>query len=246
MNKLLLLTILTVVNLNVYSQDRFGGQGGGNGGDTTASEFSKIALRSYLALKQVCHIQSNEKACDKLNFLMRTIYTATITLQDKVFGHNGIERDAINDGDDEIIISASRWKELSSRRKLALAIHEHLSLAGLEHSDQYFYTNEIIVTLIQYDWLPELIVSNLNLEKEYSGVNVMVLRGNQYFYIRTNGTSAHGFCKLKGFKNAISFQTSGHIYHDDGSVSINANGEMTPWNSARMPHDVIKSIICGL
>lgn len=197
----LLLTGLLVLSFNVMA----GVGERGNGGDAVAGEFSQLAGRTYLALKQVCTENPSEEVCGYIASLKKSVYQATITIEDKVYGPNGLERDATNDGSSEIKIGKLRWETLSPRKKLTIAVHEHLSLIRIESSDQYGYSNEIVNLLTQYGWTPTILISNEQMTKTYSGLQAMVLLNNELVPVFAGPTDLLGFCVHKGFKSALSF-----------------------------------------
>jgi hypothetical protein len=89
----------------------------------------------------------------------------TVRSESKVFAYDGRERNAVNDGVQNIIISENWWNSFSMRNHtnnlslLRVLLHEYATILGLESSDYYQFSNFLISDLINSGYKLEISVS---------------------------------------------------------------------------------------
>lgn len=237
MKRLKLTTLLLLLSMSSFAGDK-----GGNGGDATASEFSRLALRSYQAFNQSCTEHPEEPSCSLLEEYKDAVYHATITVKERVYASDGRERDAINNGYDEIEIGHLRWKKLNERKKLSIVIHEYLSLKGIEKSDRYAQSNSILFLMEQARWTVSAIFKDEPLTKTYKRYQAMILFRGELKYALAKPTNALGFCIRKGFK--VPIQSSTIPYAWTNQVNISPDGE-TIEGAGNTTGSILFSIQCG-
>jgi hypothetical protein len=138
MKRLILTLTIAFAGITAQAQDKIG-----NGGDETALEFNQAFST---AIRNI-----NDKLPDLAKFintskLNEVIAKATVLTTDGQLpvSLNGTPQSSIATNDpkiQQILIQRARWNELGdSHIKEALALHEVLSLAGLESTGQYPYS----------------------------------------------------------------------------------------------------------
>ena len=132
---------LTILSLNVWA----GGSDIGRGGDSVSLDFKAVALDDLDIIKNNLYFFKNIVDAD---ILRKVVLSAKVEAKERVFVGD-IEKDAVNySNPDRIFVSSTRWLALpiNDSRKNALALHEYLSLMGVDDSD-YSKSSQLLVFL---------------------------------------------------------------------------------------------------
>jgi hypothetical protein len=153
-SKLLMATML--LSSSAFAQRmEVDGHRGGNGGNSIAGHFTTVAENIAKAWEDIC---SNEQERDAdCNFIYdyRSLLNkkshryVTVKSQAQVFAYDDAEREAINDGVSNIIVSESKWSDMDRwynphNRRVKLVMHEFFSILGTDGSDYYAGSNKIM------------------------------------------------------------------------------------------------------
>lgn len=133
--KLVVILLAAFLSTSVFA----GGKVIGNGGDSRALDFYDYAQRSIKAIKSNANLYPEVKDIDLQTILDKTeILISEVPLY-SVKGEVRQFSTAINYKDpDTIVVYGPRWNDLKNNAiKLSLALHEVLSLAGVEETGVY-------------------------------------------------------------------------------------------------------------
>lgn len=136
------------------------GHRGGNGGNSTAAHFSTIANNIVIVWEDICKNQKDTEAyCNYVQDLKSALNKdsskyVVIKAQDdsETFAYDGQEREAINNGVNEIIVNTHLWNKMNddlneSQRQISLVLHEYFSVMELDSSDNYSFSTKVIGVL---------------------------------------------------------------------------------------------------
>lgn len=139
---------------------------GGNGGDTIASEFTTIAKNAAQVWTELC----KEVAFDLCDYAEQFQDMLNKDSQDfvkvlsapSVLAYDDKPRDAVNfvdsNGVKNIVVSSERWEEISNDyyqkydRRIIIVLHEYFSLLGLESSDYYPRSRDLLTIIKSYGY----------------------------------------------------------------------------------------------
>lgn len=132
------------------------GHRGGNGGNSIASHFATIATNIAIVWEDICVNQNDSEAyCNYLGDFKNALnkdsskYVTIKALEDaETFAYDGIQREAVNNGVDEIVVNSILWKEMiedstASSRRINLVVHEYFSVMELDSSDDYLFSRKV-------------------------------------------------------------------------------------------------------
>ena len=168
------------------------GERGGNGGDMVANHFYEIGTRTVVALKQLCSSVEEEICKDLSQYEDLVKKGVTVTSEAQVYGLDRKERDAVNNGKDQIIVSRTRWEEMEvsltrNEKRVRLVIHEYLSNLGSEKSDEYTVSTRVVNSLknnmFDLESIAGKYVKSSNTILEFKDVTPS---GMPYVYFRAN------------------------------------------------------------
>lgn len=171
-----LLMLFLLVSATVQSQDLirsnlfFGGHRGGNGGISVAADFTMVASNFSAIWENLCKVSPSK------NLLCRNIkdfkslldkdsssYT-TILAEQSTEAYDGNSREATNDGFNTIRVDKENWLKMQKSndaeddiRMIKLVIHEYFSILGLDTSDYYKPSNNVIGIILRKGILPDAI-----------------------------------------------------------------------------------------
>lgn len=135
------------------------GGNGSHGGDSTAGAFYGVAKRTLTALERECRVgfdhQFEGDVCEQaLPKFRKLVPIVEVKSRPKVFADDGLERDAVNDGVRKIRVGRIRWIQGNKDRinpgnRIRLVTHEYLIIAGLEKSDRYWISENVLSFLMR-------------------------------------------------------------------------------------------------
>ncbi|MCT4641349.1 MAG: hypothetical protein N4A33_03560 [Bacteriovoracaceae bacterium] len=198
---------------------------GRNGGISAAADFVIIAQNIASIWEEVC-IQSkfNKQKkelnkCQHLNDfknLLNKDSSSYVIIKEEKFttAHDGDTREATNNGIDEIVIDKNQWLKMQEAnnsqnqlRMIKLVAHEYFTILGLDGSDYYKASNELVGSLIRkgysptvlsrFEGLPSLCSVNLfNADKDLTIENISSLETKNYLVNAKDEVSRYGL-KIK-------------------------------------------------
>lgn len=171
-----LVAIITLISIAANSQDFvkinsfYGGHKGGNGGISVAADFAMVASNFQLIWENLCHQESSKNLrCRDLKDFISLLdkdsdaYTK-IHAQNSTQAYDGQSREATNDGFNTIHVDKAEWLKMQESntkedklRIIKLVIHEYFSILGLDSSDYYKSSNQVIGAILRKGILPEVI-----------------------------------------------------------------------------------------
>lgn len=171
-----LLSLLLIVSATAQSQDLirsnlfYGDHRGGNGGISVAADFSMVATNFSSIWDNLCKdnpsknlMCRNAKDFKKLLTKDSDSYT-TILAEQKTEAYDGESREATNDGFNTIRVDKENWLKMQKSndpadkvRMIKLVIHEYFSILGLDTSDYYKPSNNVIGIILRKGILPDAI-----------------------------------------------------------------------------------------
>lgn len=180
---------------------------GGNGGDRVAADFVQIANNILSSWKTLCHIYPHH-TCSKLNAVEMLLDPNSpnfviVRSHSEVYAHDDKLRDAVNYRENSqafIVVNRQRWDdfvltEYSALNRLILVLHEYLSLVGIEESDDYHTSREIIQAIEDIKMDLVKIASNRSIPDHCS------LKINTHGYLKHETLkSLKGHLSRKGYK----------------------------------------------
>lgn len=144
---------------------------GGNGGISVAADFSMVAHNFVKVWENLCN--QGQKKTLKCMYIMdfkslldkeSSLYTK-IQVEDKTEAYDGEEREAVNDGFSTITVNKKQWLQMQKSkdeqdqlRILKLVVHEYFSIMGLDSSDYYKASNDVIGVILRKGILPEALI----------------------------------------------------------------------------------------
>ena len=156
----------------IKTQSFYGGHRGGNGGISVAADFTMLAYNFVTIWENACQEDSNRNRSLHCRYIYdfrslldkeSSLYT-TIQIEEETQAYDGKEREATNNGFNTITVNKTRWLEMQSSRNeqdqirmIKLVVHEYFSIIGLDSSDYYQASNEVIGMILRKGILPEVI-----------------------------------------------------------------------------------------
>lgn len=150
---------------------------GGNGGDTIASEFTTIAKNASQVWTELCKevdfdlCDYADQFADMLNKESKDF--VKVLSAPSVLAYDDKPRDAVNfvdaNGVKNIVVATDRWQEISKDyyqkydRRIIIVLHEYFSLLGLESSDYYPRSRDLLTIIKSYGYNISKISSNKSL-----------------------------------------------------------------------------------
>jgi len=190
--------LMLVISATAHSQSLtrtqsfYGGHKGGNGGISVAADFTMLAHNFVTIWEDSCQENKNRSLRCRYIFDFKSLldkesslYTK-IQIEEKTEAYDGKEREATNDGFSTITVNKTRWLEMQSSRNeqdqirmIKLVVHEYFSIIGLDSSDYYQASNEVIGMILRKGILPEVItraeglpdLCSLNLTDDDNSIN---------------------------------------------------------------------------
>jgi len=139
---------------------------GGNGGDTIASEFTTIANNAAIIWEELCKetyfglCEYLDQYKDMLDKEKRDF--VKVLSSPSVLAYDDKPRDAVNfvdaQGGSNIIVSADRWEAIANDyynkydKRITIVLHEYFSLLGIESSDYYPRSRELVTLIKNYGY----------------------------------------------------------------------------------------------
>jgi hypothetical protein len=210
------------------------GHGAGNGGNSLASGFVDIARRVGKSMRMICGKTRNSNGCAGLNPYFIALPLTEVTTEEHVFGSDGKEREAVNNGTDHIVLSESKWQELiassdSSERALRTVIHEYLSIAGVESSDHYETSLLWISQLKENNFSIISLAGSIEVNlktKTFEHMEAMIEIGALY-NLGDDDSGRLGFCRLHGYKSVVNYVRQDASREHVRVVYLRTDGDLT-------------------
>lgn len=195
-------TLFTLLLAPLATQAQSDGRNGGLRG----AQYITEQMREALVRLSMGRIRSQSISYEKFSELQTIDETIRNLLRSAslqlvttpLYGNDGLERDAINNGVDLIQMNLLRFAQMNPVDRLALLLHEYVSLGGFEKSDAYGISTWLM-TLINY---PAQYQTDFGLElpefgetKTFSLAEISVRNA----YPMNHFNLALNFCKTKGY-----------------------------------------------
>lgn len=219
-----------------------GGGGVGNGGDGFGGYIQDVAKRILKTYRMVCLSSPENAVCGYIKPFEEAVIRAHVSTLPIVLEKKDLKpRDFINDGEDRIIVSTERWEEIGVSnegviRKIRDIIHEYMSLAkspsgqSVESSDQFDRATNLLLKLFQdsmIDLRALLGEEPLPAFKMFETPEITMIKDGKVAYVRSDLTSATGFCVSKGYKKSYGGESSSSL--GDGGIQsvyrVNVHGK---------------------
>ena len=226
------------------------GHGAGNGGHSLGSGFVDVASRVAQAMSLICVQASAKPGCNVLTDYTAAISSTSVVVEPHVYGADGIEKEATNNGKNLITVGEAKWKQLlsendSAERILRTVIHEFMSVAGKESSNQYNQSVKWIGLLQTNYFSLKSLAAGVEIDetiKIFSSYDVRLTGTSGGMYrITATDASALGFCRLKGYDRLISYESK--LVEDQGSNELDTGGRSMKWNYP--PNATLSSVTCS-
>jgi hypothetical protein len=209
-----MLTLILAIGMNTASAQ----ENTGNNGNAVAVALSSKALKALKSLEDACNyplmrsdfarnvgvINSNEICLNGLPKLYSVLKKTGLTVVGTpIIGTDGIKRDAINNGKDQITISYFQFIKNSSMDRMRIVLHEYCAVAGLESENAYGYSNLIL------DGMPIYLRTEIDSLPKFGNTNKFGESSFKYDrFTLSSETDSNFYCILNGYKAAASSETA--------------------------------------